>query len=113
MKKYYDKKRSEGPNLKEGDKVWLLYKNFKSRRLSKKLDYIKLGLFRIAAKILEVMYKLDLPTKMKIYLVQYIIMLEPAKGDVKPLLYKMDIYRGQEEDKQDIQRITNYKEING
>jgi len=30
MKKYYNTKRSEGPDLKEGDKVWLLYKNFKS-----------------------------------------------------------------------------------
>ena len=99
MKKYYDKKRSEGPNLKEGDKVQLLHKNFKSRQLSKKLDYIKLGLFIIAAKILEVMYKLDLPVKIKIYLVQYIIMLEPAKGNIEPLLYKMDTYKGQEEDK--------------
>ena len=30
MKKYYNARRSEGPDLKEGDKVWLLYKNFKS-----------------------------------------------------------------------------------
>ena len=69
MKKYYDKKRSKGLNLKEGDKVWLLYKNFKSRWLSKKLDYVKLRLFMIVAKILEVIYRLDLLAKMKIYLV--------------------------------------------
>ena len=30
MKRYYNAKRSKGPDLKEGDKVWLLYKNFKS-----------------------------------------------------------------------------------
>jgi hypothetical protein len=30
MAKYYDVKRSRGLDLKEGDKVWLLYKNFKS-----------------------------------------------------------------------------------
>ena len=30
IKRYYDAKRSKGPDLKEGDKVWLLYKNFKS-----------------------------------------------------------------------------------
>ena len=30
IKKYYNAKRSKGLNLKEGDKVWLLYKNFKS-----------------------------------------------------------------------------------
>jgi len=31
MKMYYNKKRSEGPDLKEGDKVWLLHKNFKNQ----------------------------------------------------------------------------------
>ena len=67
MKRYYDAKRSRGLDLKEGDKVWLLYKNFKSRQLSKKLDYVKLGLFKIVVKILEVMYRLNLLAKIKIY----------------------------------------------
>jgi len=31
MRKYYNLKKSEGLDLKEGDKVWLLYKNFKLR----------------------------------------------------------------------------------
>jgi len=69
MKKYYNFKRFKGPDLKEGDEVWLLHKNFKSRRLSKKLDYIKLKLFKILKKIMEVIYKLDLLKKIKIYLV--------------------------------------------
>jgi len=69
MKKYYDFKKSKGLDLKEGDKVWLLYKNFKSRQLSKKLDYVKIGLFKIAVKILEVIYRLNLLIKIKIYLV--------------------------------------------
>jgi len=47
--------------------VWLLYKNFKLRRLSKKLNYIKIGPFKIVAKISEVIYRLDLPAKIKIY----------------------------------------------
>ena len=69
MKKYYNARRSRGLDLKEGDKVWLIYKNFKSRRLSKKLDYIRLGLFKIVVKILEVIYRLNLLVKIKIYLV--------------------------------------------
>ena len=48
----------------------------------------------IAVKILKVIYRLDLPAKMKIYLIQYIAMLKPAKGNIKPLLYKIDIYKG-------------------
>jgi len=31
IRKYYNLKKSKGLNLKEGDKVWLLYKNFKSK----------------------------------------------------------------------------------
>ena len=102
---------SKGLALKERDKVQLLYKNFKSRQLSKKLDYIKLGPFRVAVKLLEVIYKLNLLLKMKIYLVQYIIILELAHRDVKPLLYKIKIYKGQEEDKWDIQKIISHKEV--
>ena len=30
MKMYYNKKRSEGPDLKKGNKMWLLHKNFKN-----------------------------------------------------------------------------------
>jgi len=58
------------------------------------LDYIKIGLFKIAGKILEVIYRLNLPAKMKIYLVQYIIILEPAYRDLVLLVYKEDTYRG-------------------
>ena len=45
------------------------------------------------------MYKLDLLAKIKIYLVQHITILELAHRNIKLLLYKIDIYRGQEEDK--------------
>jgi len=74
--------------------VWLLYKNFKLRQLSKKLDYIKIGLFKIAKKISEVIYRLNLLAKIKIYLVQYIIILELIYGDLALLVYKEDTYRG-------------------
>jgi len=48
------------------------------------------------------MYKLDLPAKMKIYLVQHIAILEPAKGNIEPPVYKMETYRGQEKDEWDV-----------
>jgi len=58
------------------------------------LDYIKIGLFKIVIKILEVIYRLNLPTKIKIYLVQHIIMLKPAHRNLEPLVYKADTYKG-------------------
>ncbi len=39
---------------------------------------------------------------MKIYLIQYIVMLKPTKGNIKPLLYKIYIYKSQEKDEWDI-----------
>jgi len=45
------------------------------------------------------MYRLDLLVKMKIYLVQYIIILELVHGDLALPIYKEDTYRGQEENK--------------
>ena len=67
IKRYYNLKVFKGPDLKGGNKVWLLHKNILSKQLSKKLNYIKLGLFRIKKKVIEVNYKLDLPAKIKIY----------------------------------------------
>jgi len=63
------------------------------------LDYIKIGLFKITEKTSEVIYRLNLLAKIKIYPTQYIIMLELAYRDLVLLVYKEDIYRGQEEDK--------------
>ena len=63
------------------------------------MDYVRLGLFKIIVKISEVTYRLNLPKKIKIYPIQYITMLELAYRDIELLVYKVDIYRGQEEDK--------------
>jgi hypothetical protein len=58
-----------------------------------------LGLFRILKKVTEVNYKLDLLVKIKIYLVQYIIILKLAYRNHELLLYKVDIYKRQEKNK--------------
>jgi len=58
------------------------------------LDYIKIGLFKIVEKISEVMYRLDLLAKMKIYPIQHIVMLELVHRDLALLVYKEDTYRG-------------------
>jgi len=54
---------------------------------------------------------LNLLAKMKIYPIQYIAMLELVYGNIKLLVYKADIYRGQEEDKWQVSKIINYKEV--
>jgi len=58
------------------------------------LDYIKIKLFKIIKKILEVIYRLNLPAKIKIYLIQHIIILELVYRDLVLLVYKENTYRG-------------------
>jgi hypothetical protein len=50
-------------------------------------------------KVIEVNYKLDLPVKIKIYLVQYIAILKLVYREHELLLYKVDIYKGHKENK--------------
>jgi len=38
-------------------------------------------------------------------------MLEPVYRNIKPLVYKVDIYRGQEEDKWQVLKIISYKNV--
>ena len=63
---------------------------------------MKLGLFIIKKKVIEVNYKLDLLIKIKIHLIQYIVILELVYREHKPLIYKIDTYRGREEDEQEV-----------
>ena len=73
---YYNSKRSVGLTLKEGDKVYLLRKNIATKRPSHKLDYKKLGLFRIVKVKGLVNFQLVLPRTINIYPVFYISLLE-------------------------------------
>ena len=45
---------------------------------------------------------LDLPIKIKIYLVQYIVILKLVYREYELLIYKIDMYKGREEDKQKV-----------
>ena len=47
-----------------------------------------MGLFKIISKVIEVLYRLNLLLKIKIYLVYYIAMLELAHRNHKLLIYK-------------------------
>ena len=71
-----------------GNKVYLLTKNCKSKQPSKKLNYIKIGPFKIINKVTEVIYRLDLLLKIKIHLVYYIAILELVYRNHKLLIYK-------------------------
>ena len=62
--------------------VYLLRKNIKTKRLNDKLDYIKLGPFKIKKKLRPVTFKLVMPKGMRIHLIFHISLLEPTTTNI-------------------------------
>ena len=79
IKRYYNQGHQKGPNLKKGEKVYLLRRNIKTKRPSSKLNHLKLGPFKIEEKIGPVNYRLKLPNSIRrIHLTFHISLLKPA-----------------------------------
>jgi len=84
QKEYYNIHRKPDPNLQSGDMVWLLPRNIKTTRASKKLDYKKIRLFKILAKIGTSAYKLALSPSIVIHNTFHISLLEPYQDNQFP-----------------------------
>jgi hypothetical protein len=103
---YLQDKRKTAPQLKKGDKVYLLTKNLKTRRPTKKLDQVKVGPFLIEEQRGPQNYRLQLPKDAKIHPVFHVSLLEPADKDT-PLQTTFH-YQDQEEPPEtwyDVERI--------
>ncbi len=103
IEKSANKKRKLGPQLKKGDKAYLLTKNLKGIRPSRKLDHIKVGPFLVIRNKGPVNYKLQLPPDAKIHLVFYISILEPA--DPNTPLQETFYFQIEEENEFEAERI--------
>src|SRR5436305_11632917 len=64
-----NKKRVQEHSYKEGDKVYLLQQNIKTKRLSDKLDFKRLELFKIKKIVRRLDCKLELPRGSQLHLV--------------------------------------------
>jgi hypothetical protein len=96
------------PQLKKGDKVYLLTKNLKTRKLSKKLDHVKVRPFLIKATKGPVSYELDLPADAKVNSVFHVSLLEPA--DPHTPTQGTFHYQVEEEDEFEVERILDQKD---
>ncbi|KAH9448812.1 hypothetical protein Pst134EA_033170 [Puccinia striiformis f. sp. tritici] len=65
QQEYFDKRVRDSHPYKVGDLVWLLRRNIPSQRPSPKLDFKKLGPFKIEAIIGPAAYRLLLPPELK------------------------------------------------
>ena len=97
-------KRLKGPTLERGDKVYLSTKNLRSKRLSKKLDHVRIGLFEIEKCTGEVNYRLRLPKKARIHRVFHVLLLEPAPSDAA---IKTEWHFEDDEEEYNVKRILD------
>ena len=67
---------------------------------------MKIKPFKIISKVIEVIYRLDLLLKIKIYPVYYITILKLVYKNYKLLVYKQDIYKEYKKDHQLIKKNT-------
>jgi transposase InsO family protein len=111
MAKYYNENHQKGPDFKKGEKVFLLQKNIKTKRPSRKLDHPKLGPFIIEEKLGPVNYRLRLPDSMRrIHPVFHISLLEPAPKDAIPA---EDIEVEEDTREYEVEQILDTKRVNG
>jgi len=104
---YYDSKRVKGPTFQKGDYVYLFLRNLHSKRLSKKLNFKKYGLFQIKKKVAIFNYELDLPTSIKVWTkVFHILFLKLALKGV-PLEKKIKI--DADKDKYNVKEVIDLR----
>lgn len=79
-----NKSRTAARNFQPGDLVWLKFKNIKSLRPCRKLDYKNGGPFKILEAIGKYAYKLELPKTLKVHPVFHVSLLSPTAHDPLP-----------------------------
>ena len=108
MQRQIDKKSKIASQLKKGDKVYLLTRNWRTKKpRTKKLDYVKVGLFSVEEKTGPVNVRLRLLRDARVHLNFHISMIELA--DQSTLLQEMFHYQPEEEQEFEAEEILKRK----
>jgi hypothetical protein len=113
MDKHYNKKHSTPPTFREGEVVWLLRKNVKSQRPSKKLDHVKIGPYPIEKQTGPVNYRLKLPDTMRIHPVFHVALLEKAPQNAQPKGYDAQTYGEGDPEEWEVKKVKSHEWRNG
>ena len=108
---YHNKKRDRGPTLKEGDKVYLLRRNIKTKRPSNKLNHMKLRPFWIAKTKRSVNYELELSLTMWIHLVFHVLLLKSADLETSIQEYSPEIDPESQDAEFKVEEILDQQDI--
>jgi len=73
--------RTPAPNIREGTQVWLDARHIRTTRPTRKLDWKRLGPFKVLRRISPYAYKLELPASIRIHQIQPVSLLDPVVDD--------------------------------
>ena len=108
---YVNKRKDRDPTLKEGNKVYLLRRNIKTKRSSNKLDHIKLESFRILEAKESINFKLNLSALMRIRSIFHIFLLKSAHPDAPIQTKSSGIDPESQNVEYEVEDILNQQEI--
>ena len=109
MQRQIDKKLKMAPQLKKGNKVYLLTKNWKVKRLrTKKLDYVKVRLFSVEERTRPVNIRLRLLRDTQVHPNFHISMIKLA--DQSTPLQETFHYQPEEEQEFKVEQILKRKD---
>ena len=108
---YANKKKDKDSIFKKRNKVYLLRRNIKTKRLSNKLNHIKLESFKILKTKKSVNFKLNLLTSMRIHSVFYISLLKPADSNTFIQTESSEINSESQNVEYEVENILNQQEI--
>ncbi len=94
--------------LKKRNKMYLLTKNLKIKKKSKKLDHVKIELFFIKVIKEPINYELDLSKNVKVFPIFYISLLELV--DLNTSIQETFHYKAQKESRYKVKRILKQQD---
>ena len=100
---YQNKKQKTMSQLKERNKVYLLTKNLKTKKVSKKLNHVKIDPFFIKQEKKSVDYKLNLFSDIKIHSIFHVSLLKSANP--KTFIQNTFHFQYEEKDEYEIEKM--------
>jgi hypothetical protein len=80
QKRFYDRHVREQPSYEVGDKVWLDSSNLSTDRPMKKLDFRRIGPYKVEKKVSATAYRLSLPQTLRVHPVFHVSLLSPFRA---------------------------------
>ena len=111
MTLYANKKKDRESTLKKREKAYLLRRNIKTKRLSNKLNHMKLKSFEILEEKKSINYELNLSAFMKIHSIFHIFLLKSADLNTSIQTESSDIDSENQNVKYEVKNILNQQNI--